>query len=332
MNKKTIIILLSLIPIFIILISTFSSELSGLILKKNQISKFEIPLEENSDNYDALSHDVLQEYINQKLYVSNYDAKITITPKKNYYILDDNLMFKIKILDTGIISFTKPFFYIILKDPEDKIRACFPSCSYDSRKEYFTFWKMTSRPASSSSGHYNLKEEIMPLKKNDSLFGFYRESLIKGEGVYKFESNSKLHTSKDTVEYYFSFPLDEVGDWDIVVFVFDEEYYNREGGILFQSSYREDNNDLINYAKNIIDVKGQVEKVENETSNWQLFLKILAAFIGSILTFFAVFIPLNKYYDIVIEVLKKVYKEKQYWIGLIIILLIFLIMQYFIMR
>ncbi len=330
MHKKTIIILLSFIPVLIILISTFSYELLG--LSPNQIHEFEIPLGKNSNNYNALSYETLQEYINQKLYVSNYDARITITPKENNYILDDNLMIKIKILDNGIISFTKPFFYIFLKDSEDKIRACFPDCSYDSQKEYFTFWKMTSRPTSSSLGNYNLKKEIMPLKKNGTLYGFYRESLIEGEGVYRFESGSTLYTSKEVSEYYFSFPLDKVGDWEIIVFVFDEEYYNRKGDDLFRSYDRDDNNDLIDYAKNIIKVNGQMEEAQNEISKWPLFFKVLAAFIGSILTFFAVFIPLNKYYDKVIEVLKKVYKEKQYWIGLIIILLIFLIMQYFIMR
>lgn len=333
MNRKSIIILVSLIPVMIILISTFSSEISNLRSKNKSEFSLDLPLEANKQDYNSFSYKNLQEYITRKLYVPNYDAEVTITPVAENIILNNNLRFKIKVTDKGIMKLNKPFFYIFLVDPDSQIRGCFPNCNYDTRKAYFDFWAMTSRPTSSSYGNYNLENEILPLKINNSLFGFYRESLLEGKGVYRFESSSTLYTSKESFNYYYNYQPDKVGDWEIYVLVFGEEYFKRESTvILYQQYERNKNNDIVNYAKSIVTVKGAGEIPISNESRWPIFFKILAAFIGSILTFFGVYVPFSKYYEKIMKFLHEVYKEKQYWIGLIVILLIFLIIQYLIMK
>ena len=331
MNKKSIIMLISLIPVLIILISTFSTEIASLITNNKTEFSFNIPLVSNKQTYDALSDKNLQEYITWRLYVPNYDAEAIITPDAGSLTLNDNLRFKVKVMDKGILTLNKPSFYIFLVDPDEQIRGCFPTCEYENRKGYLDFWTMTSSPKSSNFRNYNLKKEILPVTINNSLFGFYREALIVGEGVYRFESGSTLYASKEIATYYYTYSVDKVGTWEIYVLIFGEEHSGRDGSILYPYDGRE-NHDIVNYAKNVVTVKGSEEIPINHESRWPLFFKISAYFIGAILTFFAVYVSLNKYYDKILMFIKETYKEKQYWIGLIIILLVFLIIQYVMMK
>ena len=247
------------------------------------------------------------------------------------FSLYNDIKFKIKIIDIGILNLDNPYFYIFLVDPDNLIRACFPNCKYDSRKEYLDFWSMTSSPKSLISvGSYSLKNEIFPLIKDKSLFMINREDLIAGKGVYRYEvsseeSGAKYLTSEDIVDYHYTYPLDKVGDWEIYLLVFGEEYLKRDGNLLYHKRDRDDNNNIVNYAKNIINVKGLEELPVKEYSIWPLILKILASFIGAILTYFTIYVTLNKYYDNISKFIKGLFKEKQYWIGLIIILIAFII-------
>ncbi|PKP57679.1 MAG: hypothetical protein CVT89_04125 [Candidatus Altiarchaeales archaeon HGW-Altiarchaeales-2] len=321
MNKKTKITLISLIfaLIFglIILISTLSGELSSLfdqIVNKENI--FEISLKPDTS---GCSFDELTDYIGSYLYVPNYDSDIKITPLQNPIQKGNLLKFDVKINDTGIIPMDKSYFYIYVIDPNKKLRGCFPRCECRGDYKCNKRWSALPNPF-----HDTIGKSLLFIEINDTRFGFYRESLIKGEGSYVFERYGVLY-SKEPSKFYYTFPADEVGNWEIYVLAFNEEYKDRHGEIL--KDYWKD---IVKYEKNIITVKGKEEAAPIETL---LYVKIFVAIITSIITFISTFTQLNKAknYDKFTNLMKETFPTGlHFYIGLMVILIVFLIIQYLI--
>lgn len=326
MGKKTNVILISLIPVVIIFAAAFSAEIVTLSEESKKATGFTIPIEPNEQNGGAFSYNTLQEYLTTRLYVPNYDTKVTIVPSQHPIIIVDNLRFRVSMEDTGIIPLDSPYFYIYIVDPNNKVRGCFPDCKFD---RYVPFWNMTSKPASSSGqGIYNLKTPILPVKINNALFGFYRESLVAGKGYYRYEKGDMFRASKSAVDFYYNFTPTSVGDWEVYVLVFNEEYNKRDGSGLFKKYERELNNDLVNYGKAVITVKNPGEVVVPKKSKWPFLLKMAAALIRSVLTFIAVYIPLDKFYGKFMRFVRGAYREWYFYAGLILLLVGFSIVQF----
>lgn len=330
-SKKIICILIALIPAVLIIAYNFQTEISGMFNQKKE-KIFEIPIEANSlrYSYGDFSSDELKEYINRKLYVPNYDAEIKITPYQNTIQKEDNLKFKISIKDRGILQLDKAYFYIYILNPEKKVYGCFPSCKYEYSKR-IPVWTMTSNPYSLTAGeNYRLDVPILPIYKNNTLFTFYRESLIEGKGNYRFEYGNTLYFSKDQSEFYYTFPKTEVGDWEIYVLVFNEGYKDRNGDYLSNLNEKQY---LVNYAKNIIIVKGREEIIPKKTFDWKLFIvKIFVIFLAAAGAFTLVYSTLSKHYNKFYKFIEDTSNIKEYYVGLFIILIIFFILLFLMLK
>lgn len=320
MDKKKTVLLLSFIPVVIILLSTFSPEIINALDKSNPPNILKIPISfDRTYNYEAFSSQKLSEYINGFLYVPNYDAEVKITPQEGIVQVGNELLFKVTVKDKGIQPLDKPYFYVYLVDPENMLRACFPNCMFEYGK--VKPWLTTLQPRGSTVS-YNIDKAILPIKINQSLLGFYPDSLMAGEGIYRFEVGNVLYASKEKSQFYYSFLTDEVGTWKIYALAFNEEYLNRKSGYPLSNSV----NNFVNYAENIISVKGQEVPPASKSTVWPVLVKFFAALIASVLAYRGVYGMLDKHYEKWQKLSKELYglrEQKYFYLGMVLIFIIF---------
>ena len=350
MNKNTITVILALVPVLIILTSTFSSDVANFFLKKE--NAFNIPLKEKILNDNLISYYNIQEYINENLFVPNYDSRITIKedPQTNP---DKSIRFQVKIEDDGILPMDKPYFYVYLLDPNKRVRGCFPDCDFSDRN--LEGWATapffqngtnfvlinSSSDLSLDSGKENSRDNIavrylLPYQIKNYDFDFYPESLAAGSGQLLYKQKNRYILSKQQYTYYYTFPSDMTGDWEVYVFSLNDVYMDRKG----QPIYNESNSavkKLINYEKQKIVVLPKEKETlmtffDSHIETTLRIFKVIAAIIGSILTFRTLYYLINKYYKKIIGFIDSSDIQKRIYLALIVILLALLLVQYLIMR
>jgi hypothetical protein len=179
---------------------------------------------ENMNNIHVSEND-LASLVGVRRHVPNYDTEIQIQLDSDKIELGNNVSFRIKIIDKGIVSLRKPYFYVFLLDPSKKAVLSFPDTIYS---------------VSSSSRMYGWSTE-------DQYQGFYvdcvhygshyipRGTLIEGFGKYVYVQDNQLYWSTPC-QVVFQYGLKEdsnlIGNWRIYVFTYDEKYYGRSGNEL----------------------------------------------------------------------------------------------------
>lgn len=343
MKKNTIIAIFALIPVILILTSTFSGDIYNMIKRENVLL---IPMQEVSQEQDIINYYKIQEYIAQNIYVPNYDSKITFYSEDEISLSKD-IMFKIVIEDVGILPLDKPYFYIYLLDSNKKIRACFPECNnfsddlfgWNKTKFYLNdnyFLKYDSNNIENAT----CSEEILNLLSydiKDYEFAFLPSELESGKGKVLYSKNTEFLMSKKEYSFYYTFPIDKIGSWSIYVLTFDESYMDRNGILLNFESYESSSKRAINYEKHEILVKEREKDniftfFKNNIDTTLKIIKIIAAIIGSILTFRTVFYLISKYYKKIISFIDSEDTHKRIYLLIILVLIFLIIMQYLIMR
>lgn len=222
-NEKYIAgMLLSLIILSLIYWPNISSLLT---LEKPIFAK----LCEDRGNFNIRVIDEERKYVN----VPDYDADVYIEPRSDKINLNSNLEFSYKIIDKGIQKLNTSYFYILVFDPDDKLRAVFPCfcgqtqtdfsagywytcynqdqinyCSISSGKTKFepwsknTGWTQNGQQWSCSANYFCIDTSCIQ-----------RKSFINGED----NGRSLVYT----------FPADKIGTWKVYSFLFEEEYTSR---------------------------------------------------------------------------------------------------------
>lgn len=235
----------------------------------------------NSDFVDAMSR-----YVN----VPDYYADVFITPINKEFNLNSDAGFTFRVVDKGISKLNATYFYIFLFDPENNLRAIFPcfcgqdtsnfemrgyQCNYNSGRNYcyftsanqkFADWQYQNWWKNGEEWHCPDKENSFCVKTSDSKC-VSRTSLVEG----------KLNGA----EYHYFFPVDKIGTWQIVGYIFDKEYETRDN--LQLSS--EIKNNAVAFSQSKFEV---VKEFKEKESNWALqistVLTILITF-SSIITY-----------------------------------------------
>lgn len=167
-------------------------------------------------------------------YVPNYDTEIYIQFKKSKVELGDYIQFRISIIDSGIVSLEKPYFYAFLVNPSKEAILSFP----DTIHRVDSWSKML---AWSTQNHY---EDFYRDCLHYQILYIPRNTLIEGNGKHVYTYRGHLYWSEHS-EIGFQYRLKEdsklIGNWKVYVFTYDEKYYDRLGNEL-------DNKNFIQYS------------------------------------------------------------------------------------
>ncbi len=209
---------IGLIFAFILLIPTFLPAFYGFLIKPEKES-FEIPLckVSNEVTIDAAKQEK-EKYLN----VPDYDAKIFINISKQNYIVDDFAEVNVKIQDKGIIKLSKPYFYLLVFDPSDKLKEMFP-CFINEKEKQFSGNIGTSYVYSPKWAQW--VSPTIVLVGN-------QYSCADKESFYFSPNNcisisDLMNSTIITTPIRYTFKITEPGAWKIFVFLFDEEYKSR---------------------------------------------------------------------------------------------------------
>ena len=79
--------------------------------------------------------------------IPDYDADVFISFSKNRYQENDEIGINLKIENTGINSLSKPYFYLLLFNPSDKLEALYP-CANEKETQFIlkNYGKYTHNP------------------------------------------------------------------------------------------------------------------------------------------------------------------------------------------
>jgi len=254
----------------------------------------------------------------------------------------------------------QPYYYVYLLDPSKRLRACFPDCDFSDRNlegwptsvfiqngSYFHRINVssenvlsadsTSMSATGSIPDYDSHyDSLLPYRIKNYDFGLYPMSLAEGKGPILYSSKGKYVKSKQEYTFYYTFPADEAGDWELYILAFNGDYMDRKGQPLYAGSV-ELKKKIIGYEKTKIVVKDKEKETlftffQNHMETTFRLIKVLAAIIGSILTYRTLYYLINKYYKRITSFIDSSDIQKRIYLALIVILLVLLIVQYLIMR
>lgn len=197
----------------IILILINLPTIYGFLVKPEKVVPFEIPLCKVSNE---VTIDVAKQEKEKYLNVPDYYAKIFITLSKQNYIVNDIADTNVKIQDDGILRLSKPYFYLLVFDPSDKLKEMFP-CFINEKEKQFT-------------GGGKWDKWVSP---TNVLIGTQYLSCIDKESFYLGPANcipryALINGTIGNNLIKYTFKITEPGTWKIYVFLFDEEYKTRQ--------------------------------------------------------------------------------------------------------
>jgi len=181
---------------------------------------FYLPLEDTE--FFEVDEEDLTEFIEYRRYVPNYDTEIYIQFAKSKVELGDYIQFRVSIVDNGIVSLEKPYFYAFLVTPSKQAVVSFPDTIYRvDRYSKMNAW--------STQNHYeNFYRDCLHYK---TLY-IPRSTLTEGNGKYVYTYDGHLYWSEHSevgFRYYINEDSKMLGDWKVYVFTYDEEYHDRLG-------------------------------------------------------------------------------------------------------
>jgi len=212
----------------------------------------------------AIDLSKVEEYEKHHWYVPDYDAEIIIYSPKEV-IRGSKLEFSVLIKDTGIVKMENPYYYIVLIDPDNEVRAIFPhfygqystepDCkdypSSYSYSRYWTPWKYS-----------DYSKEVFYVPSDKGKISVKREHLIRSK-----EFN-----------LLFTYSVDKEGEWKIKVLLFDQNYKTRQG---FTLQDRAIENNGIKIETAIVDVVHSIPVTVNKLWEWT---KIIVPIFGLFFT------------------------------------------------
>jgi len=273
--KSVILVIWAFIWPLLFLQATLISEL--LVGSQTETVYFEIPNSNIFYNNNMYQLDL--EELNENVIVPDYGAKIKIN-KPNQIVKDDSIEFSISVFEDNVagVEFEKPYYYIIIMDPDDEQRYIFPTGNekYSTSNLYGITYGNDRKPIEwKGEGGKTCKEDLVYLvDANGDTRCLNREELMAGNITFKAK-------------------LDKIGDWKIYVLLYDEEYSPRNG-----ITSEEANNAIIIEGPEIINVTTTEE-------NTQTFLDYLTE-LGKRLTYSVILLAL-------ILSRSKDEKEKAFW-------------------
>ncbi|OGM10745.1 hypothetical protein A2Z22_00815 [Candidatus Woesebacteria bacterium RBG_16_34_12] len=288
------------IIIFIIILTLINlSSVYGILfnfVKPENSVPFEIPL---CKVINEVTIDVAKQEIEKYLSVPDYDAKVFINTSKQNYIVDDNAGINIEIQDKGIIKLNKPYFYLLIYAPSDKLKEMFP-CFINEKEKSFISEK--------NSNYYPHKWDKWDSPKN-VFIGNQVRSCTDQESFY-FSPNTCVHRQdlmngiigNNPIRY--TFRITEPGTWKIYVFLFDDEYKFRPNvGLLKHDNMPESFQNAVAYGYYELIVNSEAGFVKS--SNFDL-LKFLSEYFNIILAFISSYVLST---DVIYPKLKDVYHK-----------------------
>lgn len=190
-----------------------------------------IPVQNKIPLSDILIDDgkiMLDKATKEKIYVPDYSADIFINLLKASYNINELLQFEVIINNKGIQSFQKPYYYVLLLNPDNQIVGIFPNfCSKEGMSFHIgnfeyqfnerTFKLSKEKWPKWTQGYFlnELSQDVHCTDPNafciNKQCGFLRD--------YFFENGSQQP------KFVFTYDkLVKTGDWQIYVFLFDEIY------------------------------------------------------------------------------------------------------------
>lgn len=225
-----------LIFAFIILLPTLVPLISGIVLKSEEVT-VDIPLCQVGNTVPI---DLAKKEKEMYLNVPDYDAKIFINMSKQKYIVGDTAGINVKIQDSGILKLSKPYFYLLVFDPSDKLKDIFPCFINEKEKQFPSDYKYNYQP--------KWDKWISPVT-----YANFQSTSCPDESFYIFPNPprclSRMNIINGSVginQILYNFEVIEPGTWKIYVFLFDEDYRYRENTHLSQ------NNNYIESFKNSV--------------------------------------------------------------------------------
>jgi len=184
------------------------------------------------------------------VYVPDYDAKINVDFLKDKFNVDENVVFKIEITNTGIQNFSKPYFYVEIFGPDERIQTVAP-CLVPT--------------GVSSSGVNIFKDMRCPNNIYDQCTNLnklkeWQKSAECRSDEFQFYSNERCFSRGDIMSgdnTFFRFNPDKAGIWKLFVILYDEDYYNRKTGNIVSSSASEYQSAAIESTSAIINVTSE---------------------------------------------------------------------------
>ncbi|MFH0876360.1 MAG: hypothetical protein V1859_10565 [archaeon] len=192
-----------------------------------------------------------------RLYVPDYLAKIYIDFENKPVTVDENLRFRVKVDDLGIEKLQKPYFYILVADPKDKVVGFFPNFCDNNVEQYsdfgtyqhnsgkITFILDNQKPIPWRSE--NFKENRINVHCYDSENFFCINQKCENRSVYI------KGTMNNGSPLFYSYKTDQSGTWKVYVLLFDTEYKSRHW------------NQLQKFGENAVEVQ-MAEKYVSSTS------------------------------------------------------------------
>lgn len=303
----------------------------GLLVKPQNEIPIDIPLCKVSNQVNI---DVATQEKNKYLNVPDYYANIFINSSKQKYIVDDIADINVEIQDKGILKLSKPYFYVLLFEPSNKLKEIFPCFINEKEKEF-----ISSRPKSFYS--HKWEKWTSPLvyigngkykSCNDDYFYLF-QNLPNG----CISRDDLINGSIGNIPIRYTFKINEPGTWKIYVFLFDEEYYPRpnvrllsdySGGSSKPQSF--ENAVAYGYYELLVRSESGVNESDNE-NNISKFIPFLINILIAAISYYS--ISREKIYPI----LKKTYtnhitKLKNELLGLLVFLIIILVYTYFVLK
>ncbi len=227
--------------------------------------------------------------------IPDYNADITLKFNKESYHIDDSVGFNIQIADIGINNLTesKPYFYILLYNPRNKLIGVFPDApNLGTTSE--TYWKERQSRLSWEKS-YNCPHDTLLIKN----LCFPRDNFIKG---YTEKNNKKIY-------FQFNYKVRESGNWKIYVLLFGENFKVRPNIPLTENEIKD--------IKNSITIKREEFSVKDQ--------EIRTGYFGDIIKFIVAAIGYFSVGEKIYPFIEKKYKKYKTDIKNFIIHLMFLI-------
>lgn len=304
----------SFIVAFIILLVLNLETVAGLF-PKNEPPSFYI--EPNQTNYPTFGIEEIYEYIERNCYVPNYDAEIYITLESESFSVDDYLKFRIEIVDKGIISMDKPCYHVYITNPDEECVYGFPGIGQLSSRSTLNRWN--------TKDHYNdFYVDCFDYEHEGTQYYIPREALVEGYGKYVYASGDKIYWTNEEYEMVFRVKLEDnpslIGQWRITLFLFDEQYLDRNGEEI-------DTSNMINYQIQYFDVTNKSPPAKPFSSGeiMSVFYNAVA-FVGTyIFIYWGIYDKVEKHKDKLIKLKNKIKENLLFSVSLIVIFLLIVV-------
>lgn len=265
----------------------------------------------------SINEEDFDDFIQHRRYVSNYDTEIYIRLDNNRCELGDYFTLRINIVDEGIVTLKKPYFYAFLVNPSREVVISFPDTIHSISSS-------SKMPVWSTIDHHN--DFYRDCLHYQSLY-IPRTTLIDGYGKFVYAYQSKLYWSECS-EIAFQYPIADdstlIGSWKVYVFTFDEEYVDR----LENTLQVPEANNFIDYS--VAEFQVTARSSPKNVDYAELFKKYLISPTVFAITFAFNYIGIYPFLEKHKEKLVRIWcKIREHWVFALSLILIFAIQVIF---